>query len=76
MRVCHECGSPALREDYMGWTVCWDCAMFVGAYDCTPDCRTRAQCWKVGPGHTLCGTCYTCFKPNHHCTPDNCKEYN
>lgn len=75
MKVCYECDVEDNDGDYITeGGLCLDCAAFMNAYDCAPDCRTRAKCWEEGPTHTMCGTCFTCFKPNHHHHATPCKE--
>lgn len=75
MRTCYECGAPDDEGDYITVSgLCLDCAAFVAAYDCAPDCRARARCTEPGATHSLCGICYRCFRPKHHCV-GVCDEY-
>lgn len=75
MRTCYECNFGDTEGNYITASgLCIGCAAFVVAYDCTPDCRARAQCTEAGVGHSLCGTCPACFLPKHHCS-GGCEPY-
>lgn len=75
MNRCIECGFEDDEEDDYTTSegLCLDCASYMNAYNCVPDCRTRARCTNTGLMHNLCGTCETCYKPKHHCVPEYCR---